>query len=166
MRLSKNKLKYFENIYRELLEAGKDYVKIKYGVDSDVTIDEECVGDGGVYVTYDIYQYREWDTRSVLVPNEFLFDENGREMLRQQLWEENIRAVEEKKKRDEAERLAKEKKQLELEFDKYLKLKRKFEPETDKIIDNFFTNLAANQQPLGTEFQQVLDENYWDLLQK
>lgn len=34
----------------------------------------------------------------------------------------------------------------------------------DKFLLDFFNNLAAQQEPLGPEFQQVLDDNYWDLI--
>lgn len=34
----------------------------------------------------------------------------------------------------------------------------------DKFLFDFFKNLASQQKPLDSEFQQVLDDNYWDLI--
>lgn len=33
-------------------------------------------------------------------------------------------------------------------------------------ISNFYANLAARQEPLGTEFSRVLHENLWDLYER
>jgi hypothetical protein len=38
------------------------------------------------------------------------------------------------------------------------------EAEQDEIINNFFKELAKNQQRLEPEFQKVLDDNLWSLL--
>ena len=32
------------------------------------------------------------------------------------------------------------------------------------MCDNCVKHLIKNQEPLGAEFQKVLDDNYWDLL--
>ena len=34
----------------------------------------------------------------------------------------------------------------------------------EDILTNFAKNLLENQEPLGAEFQKVLDDNYWDLI--
>jgi hypothetical protein len=35
----------------------------------------------------------------------------------------------------------------------------------ETVITNFFSKLSANQEPLGSEFEQVLFEDLWDLYQ-
>jgi hypothetical protein len=37
--------------------------------------------------------------------------------------------------------------------------------EFDHLVSDFFTNLSLQQEPLGPEFEQVLQDNYWDLIQ-
>jgi len=32
-----------------------------------------------------------------------------------------------------------------------------------KAVSNFYTNLIENTEPLGAEFEQVLNDNLWDL---
>jgi hypothetical protein len=37
--------------------------------------------------------------------------------------------------------------------------------EVETVITNFFSKLSANQEPLGSEFEQVLFEDLWNLYQ-
>jgi hypothetical protein len=37
--------------------------------------------------------------------------------------------------------------------------------EFEDVITNFFTKLSSSQEALGTEFEQVLFDNLWDLYQ-
>lgn len=39
------------------------------------------------------------------------------------------------------------------------------EMELGTVVTNFFTELSSKQEPLGSEFEQVLFENLWDLYQ-
>ena len=34
----------------------------------------------------------------------------------------------------------------------------------EKALGGFYRRIAANQEPLGAEFQKVLDDNWWELL--
>jgi hypothetical protein len=36
----------------------------------------------------------------------------------------------------------------------------------DKFLLDFFNNLASQQEPLGSEFEQVLQDNYWDIIRE
>lgn len=49
----------------------------------------------------------------------------------------------------------------ETEFDS---MDEDYESRKEDSLRDFNIRLLRNQQPLGQEFQQVLDDNYWDLL--
>lgn len=36
--------------------------------------------------------------------------------------------------------------------------------DADKKISYFYQRLAASQEPLGAEFQKVLDDNWWEFI--
>lgn len=120
----------FHEIIEAMIDTGREYHKIKYGEYPDVvTINEFNFSPTEFEVECEVIARTSYDRdryHPQRIPYSYLWEYNWMDELRQELLEANIRAVDARLAREQAER----DKQLEADRKLYEQLKQRFEPTT------------------------------------
>lgn len=171
MPISEQNINWFLEGYDQIMQIADRLFEIHYSeVCDEMYI--SSISDDQIHIQYivkpDLYAQDYYYGLSF--PTKYLWTDDWEEVERHKVIVENLKAIERKQALD-AERAEI---QRQYDYNQYLKLKEQFEPTPELLPFDYFTNpkhqsqglakLLQNQEPLGDEFQRVLTESYWALI--
>lgn len=160
MKITPNKIAWFIEMNIQLLELAAEFYKLHEDYEPDeisiVGIDDETISVIGVRKGWRDYELD--DESGFDIPVSYLWTPDWQQIERHKRIEANMKAIDARLAREAAEK----EKKVAADRKLYEQLKTQFEPEDN--ISDVLSNIVKNQESLGTAFQKVIDDNYWNLI--
>ncbi len=160
MNITPNKIAWFVEMNNQILDLASEYYEIHAGHQPDEVsitgIDDKIISC--LFIKKGWRDYELDDESGLDIPVEYLWTRDWQQVEQHRRLDENIKAIDARRAREAAEK----EKKLEADRKLYEQLKTQFEPEDN--ISDVLSNIVKNQESLGTAFQKVIDDNYWNLI--
>lgn len=155
MNITNEQIIQFKETYKQIVEIATKYCIIENELQHYyATFSSLIVNENHVKITLEFecdYFNKGCDSRSSVIPYPVFSNIMWDYELKEQLFERQMAHL---KQLEEARKLKAEEDA------------KKKEAEEMSVITNFFQKLADNQEKLPAEFEKILKDNYWDLLEK